>query len=79
MRVPATIKIFSIAWLPADGGTGIYNTTLSLRKLDAIACTGCRRRVMPMLYWLPRIFMSALMELAAPASVTPDKVERGTD
>jgi hypothetical protein len=28
----------------------------------------CKERVMPMLFWLPMIFMSAMMELSAPAA-----------
>jgi hypothetical protein len=31
------------------------------------ACTGLQERVMPMLFWLPMIFMSAMIELSAPA------------
>jgi len=39
-----------------------------ITKTNGFACTGLRGvRVMPMLFWLPMIFMSAMVELIVPA------------
>jgi hypothetical protein len=51
-----------------EGGTLLAGTSLPWRRSDACAMrarTLARRRDMPMLFWLPMIFASAMLELSA--------------
>jgi hypothetical protein len=43
-------------------------TRYVLRGSMRLLARDCKERVMPMLFWLPMIFMSAMIELSAPAA-----------